>query len=83
MEEYANHYTPDGRWPKLADAARLEGVKAGGARHRPLTDTRLTLGIMRAVVERERSECLLGVAASPPEATPPHADRRSRIEREG
>ena len=55
MQEYADHYTLDGRWPKLADAARLEGVTVGGTRHRPLTDARLTLGLMRAVVTRERS----------------------------
>ncbi len=55
MEEYANHYTTDGRWPKLTAAARLEGVKVGGTRHRPLTDARLTLGLIRAVVTRDHS----------------------------
>ena len=55
MEEYANLYTNDGRWPKLDKVAAAEGVSVGGARHRPLTDARLTLGIMRAVVERERT----------------------------
>ena len=56
MEEYANFYTNDGRWPKLDTAAEAEGVSVGGARHRPLTDARLTLNIMRAVVERERAQ---------------------------
>ena len=56
MEEYANLYTNDGRWPKLDKAAAAEGVSVGGARHRPLTDARLTLGLMRAVVERERAQ---------------------------
>ena len=55
MEEYANLYTDDGRWPKLGKAAAAEGVSVGGARHRPLTDARLTLDLMRAVVERERA----------------------------
>ena len=54
MEEYAEHYTPDGRWPKLEEAARREYVRVGGAPHRPLTDARLTLGIMCRVVARER-----------------------------
>ena len=35
MEEYANLYTDDGRWPKLDKAATAEGVSVGGARHRP------------------------------------------------
>ena len=56
MEEYANLYTNDGRWPKLENAAATEGVSVGGARHRPLTDARLTLSLMRAVVERERAQ---------------------------
>lgn len=56
MEEYANLYTDDGRWPKLDKAAAAEGVSVGGARHRPLTDARLTLSLMRAVVERERAQ---------------------------
>lgn len=55
MEEYADLYTADGRWSKLDDVAAAEGVSVGGARHRPLTDARLTLGLMRAVVERERA----------------------------
>ena len=56
MEEYANFYTDNGRWPKLEKAAGAEGVSVGGARHRPLTDARLVLGLMRAVVARERSQ---------------------------
>ena len=55
MEEYAEHYTPDGRWQKLEEAARREFVRVGGAPHRPLTDVRLTLGIMCKVVARERA----------------------------
>ena len=54
MEEYAEHYTNDGRWLTLTRAAATESVSVGGARHHPLTDVRLTLGLMRAVVERER-----------------------------
>ena len=54
MQEYADHYSADGRWSKLEDAARGEFVSVGGAPHRPLTDVRLTLGIMCAVVARER-----------------------------
>lgn len=56
MEEYANLYTDDGRWPKLDNVAAAEGVSVGGARHRPLTDARLTLGLMREVVKRERAQ---------------------------
>ena len=56
MEEYANLYTNDGRWPKLDKAAAAEGVSVGGARHRPLTDARLTLSLICAVVERERAQ---------------------------
>ena len=56
MEEYAEHYTNDGRWPTLAKAAAAEGVSVGGARHHPLTDVRLTLGLVRAVVDRERAQ---------------------------
>ena len=56
MEEYANLYTDDSRWPKLDKAAAAEGVAVGGARHRLLTDARLTLDLMRAVVERERAQ---------------------------
>ena len=56
LEEYANDHTNDGRWPTLAKAAAAEGVSVGGARHRPLTDARLTLSLMRAVVERERAQ---------------------------
>ena len=56
MEEYANLYTNDGRWPKLDKAAAAEGVSVGGARHRSLTDARLTLDLIRAVVERERAQ---------------------------
>ena len=55
MEEYANLYTDDGRWPKLDKAAAAEGVSVGGARHRPLTDARLTLDLMRAVRERAQA----------------------------
>ena len=61
MKEYANLYTNDGRWPTLDKAAAAEGVSVGGARHRPLTDARLTLGLMRAVVARELSEPVAGV----------------------
>lgn len=56
MEEYPDLYTADGRWSKLDDVAAAEGVSVGGTRHRPLTDARLTLGLMRTVVQRERAQ---------------------------
>ena len=60
MEEYAEHYTSDGRWWRLGEAAAIEGVSVGGARHHPLTDARLTLGLMRVVVDREHAQARRG-----------------------
>ena len=56
MQEYADLYPADGRWSNLDSVAAAEGVSIGGARHRPLTDARLTLGLMRAVVQRESAQ---------------------------
>ena len=55
QREYAAHYTPDGTWLKLGEAARRESVlNEVGEPHPPLNDVRLTLGIMCKVVAREQ-----------------------------